>query len=233
VGDAGRLLALQLELERSFADEQARGSRVPIGWSPALIFFHVARWRGRLRSGLEALRDGRPYAQPGSIDDLNDGELPEGRDLPLSETSALARAELAELIRLYASMGDREFDWTITHTAGDAVVRNSYFHPRVHLGAFWQDNGDERRAHQLLENTVGELRELWPAPVILGAGLYNLATARVAQGRGDEALGLLEEAAPMRPDIVVRAHDDPDLSALRGNARFERLSADLSGMEGA
>jgi len=151
--------------------------------------------------------------------------MPAGCDLPLGQTSVRADQSLGELMALYTSLGEREFRWTTTFTTGDAIVRNSYFHPRVHIGAYWQENRDERRAHQLIENTVGERRELWPSPVILGAGLYSLATARVAQGDCDSAIDLLDEAAPMRPDILRQAHGDPDLAALRGDPRFEELTA--------
>ena len=198
MGDVARLLAAQRELERTFVSEALRLERVPNGWSAALICFHVAQWRERLGAALTELQAGRPYSQPGDVD---------------------------ELISLYSSLGEREFRWTLTSTTGDAIVRNSYFHPRVHIGAYWQDNRDERRAHQLIENTVGQLRELWPSPVILGAGLYNLATVRVAQGDCESAIDLLDEAAPMRPDILRRAPGDPDLAALQGNARFQELTA--------
>jgi hypothetical protein len=231
VGDAARLLAIERELERSFVREEQRSQRTPKGWTAALICFHLAQWRGRLHAGLTEFSAGRSYAQPGSVDDLNDRELASGRDLPLSQTSIRADQALGDLIELYESIGEREFQWTITKTTGDAVVRNSYFHPRIHISTYWQENGDERRAHQLLENTVGELRELWPSPVILGVGLFNLACARVAQGRNDEALDLLDEASPMRPDILERAADDPELAPLRGNARFKELTGGASGVE--
>ena len=233
MGDAGRLLTIERDLERSFADEEQRLARVPVGWPPAVIFFHVAQWRERLRSALAEFAAGRQHAQPGNVDEINDREIPMGHDLPLSQVAARAESELSELIQLYAATGDREFRWTLTSTTGDAVVRNSYFHPRLHISAYWRQNGDERRAHQLLENTVVALRELWPSPFILGTGLYNLATARVAQGRNDEALGLLEEARPMRPDIVERAASDADLAALRGHPRFERLARPGSAVEGS
>jgi hypothetical protein len=225
MGDVGRLLAIERQLERTFVSEALRLEPASRGWPVSLICFHIAQWRERLGTGLTELEAGHPYNQPGDVDEINDRELRSGADLPLAQTSVRADQSLGELISLYASLGDREFRWTLTSTTGDAIVRNSYFHPRVHIGAYWQDNGDERRAHQLIENTLGELRELWPSPVILGAGLYNLATARVAQGDCDSAIKLLDEGALLRPDILRRAACDPDLAALRGDPRFEKLTA--------
>lgn len=225
MGEARPLLEIERELERSFAAGEASAAREPKGWPPALIFFHFAQWRGRLRDALAEFEAGREYTQPGNIDEINDRELPEADGVPLAESSARADALLGDLIALSSRLSARDFQWTLTRTCGDAIIRNSYFHPRVHIAAYWQENGEDRRAHQLLENTVGELRELWPAPIILGAGLYSLAGARLAQERPDEAIDLLEEAAPMRPDIVSRAAGDPDLAALKGNPRFEALTA--------
>ena len=224
--DAHGLLERQRELERAVAAEEAALGREPKGWPAARIFFHVAQWRGRLRDALTDLQAGRPYAPPPSnIDEFNERELPLGDGLPLKETSARADEMLTVLIDLEAALGDRPFQWTITRTTGDALIRNSYFHPRMHLYDYWRENGDTSRARDLLERTADELRELWPSPLILGAALYNVAVIRVAQGREDEAIALLEEAGPMRPDILSGAGADPDLATLKGNPRFEALTA--------
>jgi len=227
VGDVGRLLAVERELERTFVSEALRLEPAPNGWPVALICFHLAQWRERLGTALTDFQAGHPYSHPVDVDveEVDDLELPIGCDLPLGQTSVRADQSLGELMALYASLGEREFRWTTTYTTGDAIVRNSYFHPRVHIGTYWHENHEERRAHQLIENTVGELRELWPSPIILGAGLYSLATARVAQGDRESAIDLLDEAAPMRPDILRHAHGDPDLAALKGDPRFEELTA--------
>jgi len=225
MGDVGRLLAAERELERTFVSEALRLDTAPTGWTVALICFHLAQWRERLGTALTDFQAGHAYCQPGDVDEVNDSEMPSGCDLPLGQTSVRADQSLGELMTLYAALGEREFRWTTTFTTGDAIVRNSYFHPRVHIGAYWHENREERRAHQLIENTVGQLRELWPSPVILGAGLYNLAAARVAQGDRDSAIDLLDEAAQMRPDILRHAHGDPDLAALKGIPRFEELTA--------
>ena len=225
MSDPGRLLEIERELERTFASEEESLARQPKGWPAALIFFHIAQWRERLRNAMSEFEAGRGYEQPGNVDELNDRELSGGQGLPLAETAARADELLGALMGLSATLGDRPFTWTLTKTTGDALVRNSYFHPRLHLVGYWQENGDGARAAELTERTVDELRDLWPSPFILGAGLFNLATIRVGQGRTAEALSLLEEAAPMRPDILERARTEPELAPLRGNERFEALTA--------
>ena len=225
MGEARPLLEIERELEKSFAADEASIGRVPKGWPPSLVFFHFAQWRARLRDALVAFEAGRDYTQPRNVDEINDGELPTADGVPLDQAAARADALLGDLIALSSRLSGHYFQWTLTRTCGDAIVRNSYFHPRVHVAAYLHENGESRRAHQLMENTVGELRELWPAPIILGASLFNLAGARVEQDKHPEALDLLEEAAPMRPDLLTQAVGDPDFAALKGNTRFEALTA--------
>jgi len=196
MGDASRLLEVERQLERSFAADEAALGHGARGSMPSVMLFHFAHWRERLRDALVAFEAGSRYAQPHDIDDMPaaDGE-------GLGDAAARSDSVLGEMIELSARLGGRYFQWPLTRTCGDAIMRNSYFQPRVHLAAYWHENGEGRRAQQLVENTARELRELWPAPIILGAGLYNLATLRVAQGRYDDALDLLDEVLPMRPGI--------------------------------
>lgn len=204
--------------------EEAALKREPKGWPAALIMFHIAQWRGRLRRGLTDFHAGRPHTPPPTnIDAFNDEELPAGRGQTLAETSARADSELGELIDLSSKVGMQPFKWSLTSTTGDALVRNSYFHPRVHISTFWHENGGNDRAHRLIESTVDELREMWPSPLILGAGLYNLASVRVGEGRKTEALDLLEEAGPMRPDLCAAAARDSDFAALKDEPRFQAV----------
>src|SRR6266851_5396098 len=136
-------------------------AREPKGWPASLIMFHIARWRERLRSGLTDFDAGRPYTPPpANIDEFNDQELPSGRDLTLKETSARADAELEALTGLIAKVGDQPFNWNLARTTGDALVRNSYFHPRMHISEYWHENGGNDRAHDLIETTATDLREM-------------------------------------------------------------------------
>jgi hypothetical protein len=43
------------------------------------------------------------------------------------------------------------------------------------------------------------------------------------QGRLDDAIELLKEALPMRPDMKAGASADSDLATLRDDARFKEL----------
>ena len=86
-----------------------------------------------------------------------------------------------------------------------------------------KENGDTAGAHRLVDEGVSEMQEAGAPPAALGTAIYHLACVRVAQGRMDEALKLLEEAIPLRSDLAATAATDPDLGSLRDHAGFRAL----------
>jgi len=153
-----------------------------------------------------------------NIDELNDAELPTGAAVPLAEAAARADAELGQLIEL--ADGDSPFRWGPTTTVAEALIRNSYIHPRNHMAAYLRENGDGPAADRMLEEAATVLRDAAAPPFCLGAALYNLAAVRVGQGRRSDALDLLEEAAPMRPDLAAAAVRDAGMDGLADEPRF-------------
>jgi hypothetical protein len=220
--DARELLSAERETEKRFVSAAQAMETSPTGWPAALNMFHIAQWRGRLRSALSDDRAGRQHAPfTGNVDELNDAELPKGAAVPLAEAAAHADEELAQLIDLAAQ--DGPFKWGPTGTVAEAVIRNSYIHPRNHMAAYLRENGDGPAADRMLEEAATALRDAAAPPFCLGAALYNLAIVRVGQGRDPEALELLEEAAPMRPDLATAAAQDSELARLRGEPRFQAV----------
>ena len=130
---------------------------------------------------------------------------------------------LAEIIELYAKLGDRPIDWSLSQTTTDAILRNIFTHPRTHIAEYYRENGEVERARRVTEQAVDELRTAEAPRLVLGAALYNLACGRVAEGRSEDALALLKEAFPMRPDIKAAAAEDSHLGALRDDFRFQEL----------
>lgn len=59
--------------------------------------------------------------------------------------------------------------------------------------------------------------------MILGVEIYNLACQRVAEGRNDEALRLIEESVAIRPGLKDVAPSDPELTALYDDERFRAI----------
>jgi tetratricopeptide (TPR) repeat protein len=222
--DVLRLLKAQQETERAFLAEVDGKAEPPVGWSPAMMFFHLALWRERLWNALAGAGEGRPVdAPPGNIDELNDKEMEGAAGVSLADAAARSDAAFESLLAMFETMGDVPFKWYTAETVGEAVVRNSYVHPRIHLADQYLREGDEERSRRLLEETAEEMQRAEAPGHILGAALYNLAGVRVAQDRLDEALSLLEEALPMRPDLRAAAADDPDLAPVRDSPRFRSV----------
>jgi hypothetical protein len=220
------VLESERALERRFVEEARRSERTPKGWPASLLMFHVGMWRERLHGALTSIAEGRDYARPpGDVDGFNDEELPHGIGLPLDTAAARSDHLLGEIIDLYGRLGERPIEWNISKTTTEAVLRVGYTHPRTHMSDYLRENGAPDRGHDLFETAAAEMREVDAPRIVLGAALYNLAVVRVAQDRPEEALALLTEALPMRPDIRAAAARDEGLSVLRDDARFKELVA--------
>jgi hypothetical protein len=222
------LLKAQQETERSFVDEVQGRPDPSEGWTPAMMFFHLAQWRERLWNALAGASEGRPVNAPaGDIDELNDREMEGATRESLAQAAARSDAALTSLIAMLETMGDRPFKWYAAETVAEAMVRNSYLHPRNHLADQLIQMGEEERGHDISEETAEQLRRAEAPPHILGSALFKLAGVRATQGRLDEALTLLEEAVSMRPELKSDAADDPDFEPVRDSPRFRALVESL------
>jgi tetratricopeptide (TPR) repeat protein len=186
--------------------------------------FHLGMWRERLRNAFADVAEGRTHTPPpANIDEVNDAELADGIGTPLADAAARSDRLLAEIIELYAKLGDRPFAWSLAKTTTDAVLRNSFTHARVHLAEYMRENGDSQGAVKLAEDAVSQLRAVSAPPLSMGTVLYNLACVRVGEGNADEALALLKEGLSLRPDLKEGAASDADLESLRGDPRFQEI----------
>jgi hypothetical protein len=204
--------------------EQAVASeRSPKGWPAALNMFHIAMWRERMRTALIDLSEGRTPVQPGNADEINESELPSGIGTPLADAAARSDHLLREITDLYGRLGDRPFQWYRARTTSEAVLGNSYTHPRAHLHTYWRENGDVERANKLYEDAERELRAVGATEIPLGAILYNRACTRALDGKRDEALDLLAATARLRPDMKSGIATASNFVTLRDDARFQDL----------
>jgi tetratricopeptide (TPR) repeat protein len=221
--DVRKALEAEREMEREFVAQVTKSETAPKGWPAALVLFHLSMWRERLRNALAAVQEGRPYTpspENQEIDEVNDAELASGLGVSLSDIAERSDTLLGELIALSDKLGERPFKWNVASNTTEALLRNSYTHPRLHIHAYWTENGDPDRAHGLFEDAVSDMREAEAPPIVMGTVLYNLAGTRAAQARQDEALTLLEEAFSLRPDLKQGAATDSDLARLYDDPRF-------------
>ena len=153
-----------------------------------------------MRNALTDVSEGRDYQPPpANIDEFNDAELARGIGTPLTDAAARADHLLGEITDLYEKVGEQPMEWYIARTTKEAVLRNSYTHPRLHLFAYYRENGLREPAHQLFEGAVSEMRAAAAPALVMGTVLYNLAAVRVQEGQRDEAIALLQEAFPCAP----------------------------------
>jgi hypothetical protein len=188
--------------------------------------FHLGMWRERMRDALTAVAEGRTPEPPPPIeqqDEFNDAELADGIGTPLADAAARSDHLLAEVIALYEKVGDRPFQWYRWSTTTDAVLGNSYTHPRTHMSQYLRENGDAEGAAGLLEDAVPEILAASENPAMHAVAHYNLACARAMQGRTDDALKELAVAFTKRPEMKARAPQDSDLATLHDDPRFQEL----------
>jgi hypothetical protein len=225
VRDVLPLLRKQQDLEKAFVAEAAGKPEPSSGWTPTMTMFHIAQWRDRLWNGLTETAAERPVnAPPGNIDELNDAEMVGATGVSLVDAAARSEAALTSIIAMWETLGDRPFNWYISETTGEAILRNSYLHPRIHIADQFLQRGDAARSQHLTEETASELRAVEAPERVLGAALYNLAAVRATQLRSDEALDLLEESLAMREDLRTGAAANEDFASVRGEPRFRALT---------
>lgn len=219
------LLQKQRDLEKAFAAEAATKAEPSAGWTSSMTMFHLARWRERLWNALTEAATERPVnAPPGDIDELNDAEMVGAQGVSLAEAAARADAALTSIMAMWETLGDQPFKWYLAETTSEAIMRNSYLHPRIHLAGQFLERGEASRSDRLAEETVSDLRASEAHPRLLGTAIYNLAAVRARQDRGDEALNLLAASLAMREDLKAAAAADPALASLRESARFRALT---------
>lgn len=222
--DIVEALEHERKAEQDFVELTVRNERAPRGWPAALIMFHVGMWRERLRNMLVDLAAGRePVKPPADVDDFNVTELADGIGTPIADAAGRCDYLLGELIELYRSVGEKPLEWYAARTTTEALLRNSYMHPRNHMYAYLRENGEDAHAFELFEKALAEMREVSAPALILQSAEYNAACMRAAQGRLDEAIELLKEVLAARPDMKQAATGDPELAPLRDDARFQEL----------
>jgi len=155
------LLESQRETERRFVAEAATEPDFPGGWPAGLLMAHIASWRNRLRDSLIEVSRGLPVSgPPADIDGVNAAQLARDAGLPLAQAAARAETRLADLLDLWATIGDRPFSWFTAKTIAEALIRNSYIHPRRHLAEHYLERGDRARGDRLKTETLAELRRV-------------------------------------------------------------------------
>lgn len=219
-----KALESERKAEQEFVAKAVKRETAPRGWPAALVMFHMSMWRERLRDALREFQHGRPHTPPPeNVDEFNEAELASGIGTPLADAAARSETLLVELMTLFDELGDRPFQWYTSSTTAEAILRNSYTHPRLHMCEYLRENSEMDDANRVFEDALVEMREIGAPPIIMGMVLYNLACTRAGQGRLDDSLALLEEAFAVHPVIKEMAAQDADLAPLHDSRRYQEL----------
>ena len=177
--DVLRLLESERETERRFIGQAESEPDHPTGWPASLLMSHIASWREQLRERFVQLRDGGPtMPPPQDIDAFNAAKLAQDAGVPLADAARRSDQALLALIDMWKAMGDRPFTWYVARTTSEALIRNSYAHPRNYLAEHFIERGDRAGGYRIYEESAIELRKAEAPGHILGPASYNVACAR-------------------------------------------------------
>ena len=116
--------------------------------------------------------------------------------------------------------------WLRGRQLGLQIIVRGFWHPLGHLGEFYAAHARPDRAVTLSEHATATAAYLNAPPAAQGMAWYNLACAQAQAGQADSALGSLEQAIRLNPDLRANARRDADLDRLRGNTEFSALIAE-------
>ncbi|HSP08172.1 MAG TPA: hypothetical protein VLU92_01085 [Candidatus Dormibacteraeota bacterium] len=163
-----KALESERRAEQEFVAKAMKRETAPRGWPAALVLFHVSMWRERLRDALRETQQGRPHTPPpANVDEFNEAEVAAGIGTPLADAAARSDTLLVELIALCDELGERPFQWFAASTTWEALLRNSYTHPRLHMVQYMRENDELDDANRIFEDAVAELGEIGAPPLIM------------------------------------------------------------------
>jgi tetratricopeptide (TPR) repeat protein len=204
------------------AERDAAGT--PERWSARDHVSHIAYWRDRLATRLEAVADGRPQPDMEHYERANPVVFEERRHRSWPDVLADAERAFAAHVACIERLTDEDltafdrYDWLPDGEPLHAgVMGSSYEHAQQHLAQFHLDRGDPATAAAIHETWVARVVEADTPPAMRAAALYNLACFHATQGRPEAAAPLLERALALHPRPWLRelSLTDPDLESLR------------------
>jgi hypothetical protein len=228
-------------INRAHADERAfiagltEADRLAVGtpeyWSAKDLIAHVAEWRERLAQRLAVAQRGDPLPELRRVDEYNAEGLEANRHKTWTEVEAEDERAYAGMVahisRLsadeLANPHPRPIPWYSERPLRASILINSYLHPVTHLSEFYVHRGDTARARQILQASAQDLRDFEPSDVGRGLALYNLACLYAGMGEPTQAIALLREVFPYRPELKEWSKQDDDLAALRDLPEFQAL----------
>ncbi len=221
--------------ELAFVNGTSEAERAEIGtldhWSAKDLFVHISTWTDRFADHIEASAHGGPAREltESEIDARNAEIFAENRLRPWSEVETASERASAKLMAQVSRLteeqlaGDKPFTWYRNEPLRRSIVANSFTHPITHLSQFLLERGHVQGARRMQEGMAQALIEFDPSDHTRGTALYNLACFHALAGEPNQAIDLLRQALPLRPDLYDWSKQDSDLDSLRDLAEFQAL----------
>jgi hypothetical protein len=228
------LIALAAAAEQELLAEPRPAAGCGAGhWAAAPVVAHNTEFR---RQQVQRLRAIRARQAPPDFAEVDHASAALYAELSAQPADAVARdswrvtGELAEELRLVSRedlLEPARNPWLRGRQLWLQVVVRGFWHPMGHLGEYYLDNGEPRRAVALAEHAVAAAAHAGaPAPA-RGMASYNLACALARAGQPGGAAAALADAITLNPDVRANALRD---SALAGIRNAEQVVALLGGL---
>ena len=150
--------------------------------------------------------------------DAGEVELPHG--LGLDEAVAAAAEHLLQLAHIDGPLALLYDNWQGAERRHAEIVQK---HPTS--GRAWYNLGYTSLQARDFPQAIDAFRKAIDLGYRPGTSSYNIACAYALQKNADAAFEWLEKARAAGFDVSDHAHDDEDLAALHGDARWSRISS--------
>jgi hypothetical protein len=195
-------------------------------WSAKDQLAHLAWWRNRAATVVDAARTGGEQPAPVEDDARNALTYLENKDRSAADVKADARASWDGLARAVEACSEE--DLVKPHPVQSDMplwdsVSGSYAHLGNHL-TFWYMDSNNEEAAESAQLWAWEIdSSLFATPQAKAYADYNLACFYARVGRPDKAVPLLLESFKGVPTLLDNARTDPDLERIRDDPRLKKL----------
>lgn len=201
-------------------------------WAPKDVLAHFSFWQNSLLDVFDTLDQPPPDQEPFEV--RNHKNYLNNASRPWAEIQSDYRKSLDQVIARIATFSDadlsepRRFPRITQNLERDSplqgtILGNTYSHAITHLAELVGKRGDKARARELQEAGTQKLIEYDPSPQTKATALYNLACGMALSGDPPRAIELLQQAFPLRPDLVEFSKQDTDFAGVRDLPEFQAL----------
>ncbi len=213
----------------------ATARRAPVGsgrpdcWAAIPVIAHNTEFKRQQVRRLTAVRAGDTPPEFTEIDHRSAEVYQRYADQPAGQAARESREVTAALIDGLGETSDEDLldparhPWLRGRQLGLQIIVRGFWHPLGHLGEFYAAHAQPDRAVALSEHVTAAAAYLDAPPAARGMAYYNLACAQAQASQADGAVGSLEQAIRLNPDLRANARRDADLDRLRGNTEFSAL----------